>query len=97
MEGILRSREEDQIISDLMKEACNPENSIMFFPVRHHSPACSYHLLKTLDEYQPDCILIEGPENANHLISVMTEKETEAPFAIYYFYRDNWNALWQNT
>ncbi len=30
MEGILRSREEDQIISDLMKEACNPENSIMF-------------------------------------------------------------------
>lgn len=88
MEGILRSREEDQIISDLMKEACNPENPIMFFPVRHHSPACSYHLLKTLDEYQPDCILIEGPENANHLISVMTEKETEAPFAIYYFYRD---------
>lgn len=88
MAEILRSREEDQVIQDLMKEVCNPENPMMFFPVRHHSPACSYHLQKILESYAPDCILIEGPENANELIPVITDEETKAPFAIYYFYRD---------
>ena len=66
----------------------NFQNQVVFFPVRHHSPVCSYHLRKTIEAYQPEIILIEGPENANDLISVLTDEKTVLPCAIYYFYKD---------
>ncbi len=64
-------------------------SSVLFFPIRHHSPICSYHLLKLIDEYKPDCILVEGPENANHLIPVLTDENTVLPVAFYYYYKDS--------
>lgn len=86
MERILRGEE----ISRLMAMACSAEKEkgIFYYPVRHHSPACSFHLKKVIAGYQPDCILIEGPENANALIADMTDAQTQAPFCIYYSYRD---------
>ena len=73
MEKILRSEEMAEIV---------------LLPVRHHSPACSFHVRKVIEEYHPSVILIEGPENANELIPVMVHRETQAPFAIYYSYHD---------
>lgn len=61
---------------------------VLFFPVRHHSPVCSYQLLKTADLYRPDIILIEGPEDAGGLIPVITDENTTLPAAIYYYYKD---------
>ncbi len=61
---------------------------LLFFPVRHHSPACAFHLKRALEAYRPDCILIEGPENANPMIPVLAHPDTEAPVALYYSYRD---------
>lgn len=61
---------------------------VLFFPVRHHSPVCSYHLTSTIDLYRPEIILIEGPENACDLIPVLTDDNTVLPSAIYYFYKD---------
>lgn len=84
MERVLRGEE----ISRLMDAACRLEGKSFYFPVRHHSPACSFHLQKVIDAYQPDCILIEGPENANDLIPDMVDPGTQAPFCIYYSYRD---------
>ncbi|MCR4598155.1 MAG: DUF5682 family protein [Acetatifactor sp.] len=84
MERVLRGEE----ISRLMDAACSLSGKIFYFPVRHHSPACSFHLEKVIDAYQPDIILIEGPENANDLIPDMTDVTTLAPFCIYYSYRD---------
>lgn len=78
MEKILRSEE--------MAE-------IMLLPVRHHSPACSFHVRKVMEAYAPDVVLIEGPENANELIPIMTHPDTEAPFAIYYSYHDKTGQL----
>lgn len=60
----------------------------LLFPVRHHSPVCSFHLLKTIAAYNPDLILIEGPENANDLLPALTDENTVLPAAIYYFYKD---------
>ena len=65
----------------------------MLLPVRHHSPACSLHVKKVMEEYAPAVVLIEGPENANELIPVMTDPDTEAPFAIYYSYHDKTGQL----
>ena len=82
MERILRSKEIFEIIPfDYSQPA-------VFFPIRHHSPACSYHLLKTIEAYQPDCILVEGPKNADKLIPVLTNEKTVLPVAFYYFYKD---------
>ena len=73
METILRSKE--------MAE-------IKLLPVRHHSPACALHIQRVIESWQPDAILIEGPDNANEWIPVMVHEDTKAPFAVYYSYDD---------
>lgn len=90
MEGILHSKEIFEIIP------FDYEQNILFFPIRHHSPACSYHLLKTIEGYQPDCILVEGPQNANRLIPVITHEDTAMPIAFYYFYKDKGKLIDEN-
>jgi len=62
---------------------------IRLLPIRHHSPACAYHVGKVIKDWKPSLILIEGPDNANSLISIMVHNETKAPFAIYYSYYDS--------
>ena len=80
MERILRNSETPEI-SDFSAP-------VLFYPIRHHSPVCSFQLVKTIEEYKPDVILIEGPENANELIPVLTDENTKLPAAFYYFYKD---------
>ncbi len=82
MESVLRNREISEMIP------CDMQQPVLLFPVRHHSPVCSYQLMRTIAAYQPDTILIEGPENANELIPILTSEETVLPAAIYYFYKD---------
>ena len=73
MERILRSEEMAEII---------------LLPVRHHSPACAFHIGRTIEALRPSVILVEGPANANALVPMMVHEETKAPFAIYYAYHD---------
>ncbi|WP_051506947.1 DUF5682 family protein [Saccharibacillus sacchari] len=61
---------------------------VVHFPIRHHSPACSYHLLRTLEDYQPDIVLIEGPESGSPLIPVLADPATQAPVSLYHGYED---------
>ena len=82
MEGILFGKEISEIIP------FDYSQNILYFPVRHHSPGCSFHLLKAMEQYKPDCILVEGPENANKLIPVLTDGGTVPPVAFYYYYKD---------
>lgn len=65
----------------------------VYFPVRHHSPACSLHLERTLEAYRPDCVLIEGPEDAGHLLPLLADRTAEAPLALYYALRDETGLL----
>ncbi|MBQ2265459.1 MAG: hypothetical protein II341_08665, partial [Oscillospiraceae bacterium] len=76
MESVLRNREIPEMIP------CDMQQPVLLFPVRHHSPVCSYQLVRTIAAYQPDTILIEGPENANELIPILTSEETVLPAAI---------------
>lgn len=61
---------------------------IILLPVRHHSPACAWHVSRTIEKLRPSVILVEGPDNANSLIPMMAHEDTKAPFAIYYSYHD---------
>lgn len=67
------------------------KDNVIFFPIRHHSPACSYHLKKIFSEFKPDAVLIEGPNDCNDLMKYMIEEDTKAPFCIYSSYVDKYN------
>lgn len=91
MEQLLRSQEVPAVteITDVTSENCwDLSAPLLYFPVRHHSPACAFHLQKAIAAYEPDCILIEGPENAGEMIPVLAHEDTKAPVALYYFYKD---------
>ena len=90
MEALLRGEKPSEMIPFSMEEP------VLYYPVRHHSPACAWHLERIIEHYQPDCILVEGPENANDLIPVLTDPETKAPVALYYAYRDDGKLLDSN-
>ena len=82
-------------IADLID--LNINNQVLLFPIRHHSPVCSYQLHRMIEIYQPEIILIESPENANDLIPVLTSEKTILPIAIYYFYKDKKKYINENT
>lgn len=92
MDRLLRGEKQPQIdidkIEKQFKKSFDFFSSFVLFPVRHHSPACSFHLKKVIEEYQPDAILIEGPRNAGHLIEYAVSEKTSAPFSIYLSYDD---------
>ena len=83
MERILRDKEIFKIIP------FDYGQNVLLYPIRHHSPACAYHLEKVIEHYQPDCILVEGPENANERIEDLVNEDTVLPVAFYYFYKDS--------
>ncbi len=56
--------------------------AIHLFPVRHHSPRAAACLRALLDQVRPRLLLIEGPSDANALIPVLTDAQTEPPVAI---------------
>lgn len=66
---------------------------ILFFPIRHHSPACAWHLERLIDERAPRAILIEGPRDATALLSNIAHPATRAPIAIYTTFVDTANRL----
>lgn len=88
MESILRGEKISPVISK--------ENPVLFFPVRHHSPACAFHLKQAMKEYEPECVLIEGPQDAQAMIPTLTHPDTTAPVALYYFYKDSKGFLSEN-
>ena len=52
------------------------------FGIRHHGPGSSRHLLAALTAYQPDCILIETPEDAQAVLEFTKNKKLTPPVAI---------------
>lgn len=55
---------------------------VHLFPVRHHSPRASAVLERLLAQVRPARVLVEGPEDAGHLIDVLVDPATRPPVAI---------------
>src|SRR5687768_9958388 len=68
--------------------SCTPDLSarVVYFPVRHHSPACAWHVERLIRELKPDAVLIEGPRDASGIIPLLTHEKTKFPVAIYTTY-----------
>ncbi|MDE5951207.1 MAG: hypothetical protein K2H12_06490, partial [Acetatifactor sp.] len=66
---------------------------IKLLPVRHHSPACAWQVQRMIETWNPQAVLIEGPDTASSLIPAMIDPATKAPFAVYYSYDDTAGAV----
>jgi len=57
--------------------------SLIFAPIRHHSPACAWHLRRLIEERRPASILIEGPESLDAYLPILADPELKPPVALF--------------
>lgn len=53
-----------------------------FFGIRHHGPGCARSLMRAFDELRPDCVLIEGPPEADELLAFVLDETMTPPVAL---------------
>ncbi|MBI1258198.1 MAG: hypothetical protein GC204_12065 [Chloroflexi bacterium] len=56
--------------------------TIHIFGIRHHGPGSARSLLSALEALQPDCILVEGPPDADNLLPLMMQDSMQPPVAL---------------
>lgn len=52
------------------------------FGIRHHGPGCARQLVAELERLNPDCLLIEGPPEADALLSLAADPAMQPPVAL---------------
>ncbi|MBC7797925.1 MAG: hypothetical protein H7Z37_13720, partial [Pyrinomonadaceae bacterium] len=77
-------KESEKQLAGFLSELENSD--VTFFPVRHHSPACSWHLREMIRREKFSTILIEGAHDITNLIDYILDEKTRAPFAVYTTY-----------
>lgn len=55
---------------------------VRIFGIRHHGPGSARTLVRALEAYEPDAVLIEGPPDADALIPLADDSEMEPPVAL---------------
>jgi len=58
------------------------ESATHFFGIRHHGPGCARSLLRAFDELRPDCVLVEGPPEADALLAFVRDEAMVPPVAL---------------
>ncbi|MCL2360477.1 MAG: DUF5682 family protein [Defluviitaleaceae bacterium] len=74
-------------VEKLLSQVFDITRPVVYFPIRHHSPGCTFHIRQAIEIYKPDCILVEGPSDTDSLLPFIGE--SEPPVAIYYSYQGN--------
>lgn len=75
------ARVADKTVESFLAGLVTPE--IIYFPIRHHSPACAWHLERIIRERKPRAILVEGPASFTSVIPLLLHEKTRAPVAVY--------------
>lgn len=57
-------------------------SALHYFGVRHHGPGCARSLRDALFALQPDCVLVEGPPEADALVPLAIADGMQAPVAV---------------
>jgi len=52
------------------------------FGIRHHGPGCARSLLRAFDALRPDCVLVEGPPEAEPLLNAVLADGMVPPVAL---------------
>lgn len=58
------------------------ETPLHIFGVRHHGPGSARSLRQALESLKPDCILIEGPPDAEGVLSLAIHEGLKPPVAL---------------
>jgi len=56
--------------------------SVHVFGIRHHGPGSARSLLRALESLAPDLVLVEGPPEADTLLSFAAHAEMRPPVAL---------------
>ncbi|SEQ71748.1 DUF5682 family protein [Microlunatus flavus] len=62
--------------------AAPPRGPVEVFGVRHHGPGSARSLVAALDAYDPDCVLVEGPPDADPLLRFVGDPGLVPPVAL---------------
>lgn len=63
--------------------------SISVFGIRHHGPGCARSLRTALEELEPDIVLVEGPPDAQAVLSLLTSAGMKPPVALLIYAPEN--------
>ncbi len=63
--------------------------AVHLFGIRHHGPGCARSLLSALETLEPDAILIEGPPDAEQLLTFLASQELVPPVALLVYPTDD--------
>lgn len=55
---------------------------ICIFGIRHHGPGCARSLVRALEEWQPDVLLIEGPPEGESVLPLAADEAMTPPVAL---------------
>ncbi|MFT3721863.1 DUF5682 family protein [Pseudorhodoferax sp.] len=64
------------------------DDALRFFGIRHHGPGCARSLLAALAQWQPDCLLVEGPAEGEALLPMLQSPELRPPVAMLVYRQD---------
>ncbi len=70
----------------MIDSLCDLSGRVVLFPVRHHSPACAWHVGELIRRVRPDAVLIEGPSDFNPRFAELYLPH-RLPVAVYSFVR----------
>lgn len=59
------------------------------YGIRHHGPGCARSLVRALEDLSPDCVLIEGPPEAEAVLAAAIHAEIEPPVALLLYCPDD--------
>lgn len=62
---------------------------VRYFGIRHHGPGSARSLLNALTQWQPDCVLIEGPPEGQALLPLLKHPELRPPVALLVYEQDD--------
>lgn len=62
---------------------------VHLFGIRHHGPGSARSVLKALDELVPDCLLVEGPPEADSLLPLILHDSMKPPVALLVYEHSN--------
>ncbi|NDD28667.1 MAG: hypothetical protein EB084_10425 [Proteobacteria bacterium] len=62
---------------------------VQVFGVRHHGPGSARSLRAALDAFAPDCVLVEGPSDAQGALAYVTDSEMAPPVALLAYAHDS--------
>lgn len=70
----------------LLDRLCDTQAEVVYFPVRHHSPACAMLVMALIEQMKPAAVLIEGPSDFNDRFDELF-LDHDMPVAIYSYFR----------